>query len=116
MVEVSEYIKQKRESLNISSRKLSEIAGISSTEMMKIERGERKTPSWSVLCKIAKGINVHPFDILCVAGYISENDINPILRITGTDELNEDGLKMVQHFIDFTLAQQAAQGGKKNDL
>jgi len=115
MLIVGNYIKQNREALNLSSRKLSEAVGISSTEMMKIEKGKRKNPSWQTLCKVANELNVHPFDILCLAGYIKKEDVTPAMRITGIDELSEDSLKLVQHFINFTLAQQNSQGDKNHE-
>jgi HTH-type transcriptional regulator, competence development regulator len=103
MFELGSYIKSKREALNISSRKLANIVGISSTEMMKIENGTRKNPSWNTLCKVARAIKVHPFDVLCAAGYINETDINPALRLTGIEKLDKDELKEVQTFIDFII-------------
>lgn len=103
MFKLSYYIKIKREELNISSRKLAEMVGISSTEMMKIENGTRKAPSWNTLCKIAYAVNIHPFDILHEAGYVKESDIHPILRLTGLEKLNDNELKTVQLFVDFMI-------------
>ena len=38
-------------------------------EILKIENGTRKKPSWEHLCKIAKALNFHPFEVLLNAGY-----------------------------------------------
>ena len=75
---VGEFIKDRRESLNISLKKLGEACGVSDSEILKIESGQRKNPNWTTLCKIARALNFHPFELLLKAGYISETDINPI--------------------------------------
>ena len=78
MPNLGEMIKNKREAAGLSQKKLGTACGLSDSEIMKIENGQRKTPSWKNLCKIAQALDFHPFEILLVAGYITENDIETI--------------------------------------
>ena len=74
-------IKKHRVELNMSLKKLGDECGISDSEILKIESGKRKKPSWTALCKIAKALSLHPFELLSAAGYISESDISPQLKL-----------------------------------
>ncbi len=104
---IGEYIKERREALNMSLKKLGEACGVSDSEILKIESGQRKNPSWTTLCKIARALNFHPFEVLLRAGYISEADINPILRIKGLDRLSEEDIEVVQSVINAQVAKNA---------
>ena len=85
MPELGQFLKEKRESSGLSLKRLSSITGISDSELLKIENGTRKKPGWEHLCKIAKALNFHPFEVLLNAGYISKNDIHPPLLISGLE-------------------------------
>lgn len=106
MPNLGQFIKSKRESSGLSLKKLSSATGISDTEILKIENGTRKKPNWEHLCKIAKALNFHPFEVLLSAGYISENDIHPPLLISGLEDLNEQQLNTVQLFVNFIKTQE----------
>lgn len=105
MFTLGDFIKEKRKAANISLQKLGDTVGISDSEMMKIENGARKNPHWQTLCKIAESLNIHPFEILLTAGYISQDDINPQLLIRGLEKLSKEEVKTVQLFIDFIADQ-----------
>lgn len=100
----------------MSFKKLSKASGVSDSEIMKIENGERKNPNWNNLCKIAKALKFHPFEILLNAGYISQEDIHPSLQLTGLDDLNEHELNVVQLFIDFIKTQRQCDQTQKGGL
>lgn len=104
MPNLGEMIRNKRKAAGLSQRKLGTACGLSDSEIMKIERGLRKTPSWMSLCKIAQTLEFHPFEILLAAGYITENDINPGVRFRGLDKLNEKDVETVQLFVDFVIS------------
>ena len=106
MPELGQFLKEKREFSGLSLKKLSSVTGISDSELLKIENGTRKKPGWEHLCKIAKALNFHPFEILLNSGYISENDIHPPLLISGLETLNEQQLNTVQLFVDFIKTQE----------
>lgn len=101
MHNLGQLIKQKREGSGLSQKKLGDACGVSDSEIFKIESGSRKNPNWSTLCKIARTLNMHPFEILLTAGFITENDIYPNSQIHGLEKLNEADLENVQLFIDY---------------
>lgn len=101
MPEIGQMIKSRREAMGLSLKKLAIACGSSDSEIMKIENGTRKNPNWATLCEIARALNFHPFEILLAAGYISENDMHPNCQIHGLENLDDDGVAMVQLFIDF---------------
>ncbi|MBM6731578.1 helix-turn-helix domain-containing protein [Megasphaera stantonii] len=107
MPNLGELIKNKRKAAGLSQRRLGEACGLSDSEIMKIEKGQRKTPSWKSLCEIAQALGFHPFEILLKAGYITENDINPGLKLHGLDKLDEMDLETVQLFVDFLISRKS---------
>lgn len=105
MLELGQFIKQKREASGLSQKALGEAAGLSDSAIQRIEAGSRKTPNWETLCKIAKALDFHPFEILQNAGYITEDDLRPyIYPIKGLTELSQEELSCVQLFADFVKA------------
>lgn len=98
------YIKEKRELFGYSQKKLASQCGISDSELHKIEKGTRKKPNWQNLCEIAKQLELHPFELLLEAGYITEDDINPVHKIKRLDKLSLDDLELVQLYVDFLIA------------
>ena len=101
MSDLGQFLKDKRNSSGLSLKKLSLATGISDSELSKIEHGVRKNPNWEHLCKIAKALNFHPFEILLIAGYITPKDIHPSLPINGLEDLTEQQLYTCQIFVDF---------------
>ena len=104
---VGTLIKERKEALGMSLKKLSEACEISDSEILKIESGQRKTPNWSALCKIAHALFFHPFEVLLAAGYITESDINPVYRLKGLDRLSAEDMEVVQNIIDAQVAKNA---------
>lgn len=111
--QVGEFIKERRESLNISLKKLGESCDVSDSEILKIESGQRKNPNWTTLCKIARALNFHPFEIMLKAGYISETDINPSFKLKNLDRLSIQDLDFVQSVIDAHIARNAKRLANK---
>ena len=105
MPDLGRFIKAKREQAGLSQKELGEAAGLSDSSIQRIEVGSRKTPGWDTLCKIAKALDFHPFEILAYAGYISDEDLKPYSQqIRGLDELTQEELRCVQLFTDFVKA------------
>lgn len=105
MHDLGQFIKAKREAAGLTQKELGEAAGLSDSSIQRIEAGSRKTPVWDTLCKIAKALNFHPFEILKYAGYISKEDLRPYTQqIKGLDELTQQELRYVQLFADFVRA------------
>ena len=98
------YIKQKREAKGYSLKKLASLCNVSDSELYKIENGNRQNPNWKNLCEIAKSLDIHPFEVLLEAGYISEADISPIHIVKGLDKLSAYEIRFVQLFVDFLVS------------
>ena len=116
MTALGQMIKERREVAGLSQKRLGVACGLSDSDIMKIENGVRKKPGWENLCKIAQVLKIHPFEILLVAGYISESDIHPCMRIEGLDMLNEYELEVVQLFVDFMISRRNVDGTSKGGL
>lgn len=113
MLELGQFIKEKREASGMSQKTLGEAAGISDSAIQRIEAGTRKSPGWDTLCKIAKALEIHPFVILQSAGYITTEDLQPYSpSIKGLSDLNERELQCVQLFTDFVKAQRSSEKNK----
>lgn len=101
------FIKEHREKINISMRKLPELSNISPTEIHRLENGVRKNPSPPILKSIANALNVRYEDILEAAGYLDSKPESPgiaaILPIL--QYLTDDELEQVQTTIDLLRAQ-----------
>jgi len=104
MLNVGKLIKNSREAVGLSQKKLGNACGLSDSEIMKIESGVRKKPNWENLCKIAQALNFHPFKLLLAAGYISENDIHPSVQLRGLEKLSNNDMEYLQLLIDFMLS------------
>ncbi len=74
MNSVGTLIKEARLSLGWSKRTLAEHAGVSHSEVHRIENGERKNPSIPVLYSIADALNIPRGDILKASGYETSDD------------------------------------------
>lgn len=82
------YIKTLREKKELSQRQLAYLAGLSNTEISRIESGARENPSVDTLKRLAPHLGVSLEDLMDKAGYIDSNkdtDNNKIID----DEVNE---------------------------
>lgn len=104
MPAVGEMIKIRRDEKGLSQKRLGAVCGVSDSEIHKIESGVRKSPSWNTLCLIARALDTHPFEYLLAAGYISEEDIHPDNLVKGINQLNAEGLRNLQLYVDFLLS------------
>ena len=110
MTELGDYVKMIRTGKEFSMRKLSEMSGISHTEIKRIEDGTRKQPSPQVLRAIASALNTPYEDLMAAAGYIDEqpeedHEVTVPAGITGAEDLTEDELAQVNQFIAFLKTQ-----------
>lgn len=104
MSSIGEFVKEKRIAAGLSQGKLGNFCGVSSTEIQRIESGKRISPNWVILCEIAKTLDFSPLEILLKAGYISEDDINPSVKLKHLELLNATDLKYLQLYIDFVIS------------
>ena len=78
---LGELMKNRRNELDMSRNQLANKAGISHTEVHRIETGERKQPSLKVLCAIADALNMPQEELLKVAGYAPSDDTSAVERL-----------------------------------
>lgn len=78
---LGEFMKNRRNELDMSRNQLANKAGISHTEVHRIETGERKQPSLKVLCAIADALNMPQEELLKVAGYAPSDDTSAVERL-----------------------------------
>ncbi|MPM61271.1 HTH-type transcriptional repressor RghR [bioreactor metagenome] len=106
MSELGVFIKEKRALREFSIRKLAELAGISHTEVKRIEDGVRKQPSPQVLRAIAEALNVPYDDIMTAAGYI-DTPANMIVaaKIKDADDLTDEEILKVEDYINYIKSQ-----------
>lgn len=90
---VGQIIAEAREKKGISKNQLAELAGISHTEIARIESGERELPNPRVLRKISKYIDVNYNDLMYAAGLgFQVTPLNPFLKCY-YDDLRGDELQ-----------------------
>ncbi len=77
---LGEFIRDKRESICMSRNQLAIAAGISHTEVYRIESGDRKQPSLKVLCAIADALMLPQEDVLKAAGFAPSDDTPAVER------------------------------------
>ena len=73
MKTVAEYIKEKREALDLSAREVARKAGITGEHIRYIESGQRKTPSFDIIMKILQALHVDLQEFLQETGYLPVN-------------------------------------------
>ena len=78
---VGQMIAEAREKKGLSKNQLGELAGVSHTEISRIESGEREIPNPKTLRKISKHINVNYNDLMYAAGLgMQVTPLNPFLK------------------------------------
>ena len=108
---LASFIKLKREERSMSVRGLAEKAGISHTEIKRIEDGVRKQPSPKIIKALAEALTVPYNDIMVAAGYLNETEGGdiPTLFVASqintpaldTAELSQSELEDVKRYIEF---------------
>jgi transcriptional regulator with XRE-family HTH domain len=83
--DLGEYLREQRQSAQLSMRQLSEVAGISNPYISQIERGLKK-PSAEILQALAKGLRISAESLYVRAGILDERtDLGgaPAVDVTG---------------------------------
>lgn len=100
MNSIGDLIKDRRLSKGWSKRALAEKAGISHSEVHRIEIGERVNPSVPVLNALAEALGVPKDDLLRLAGYKSDEGDIPMIERVFPDLKTEKQQKTAQKIID----------------
>lgn len=100
MNSLGEMIKDRRLSKGWSKRALAEKAGISHSEVHRIETGERTNPSVPVLNALAEALGIPKDDLLLVAGYKSDEGDIPMIERVFPELKTEKQQQTAQKIID----------------
>lgn len=103
MSEIGIVVKEARKKMGLSQKKLAKICNLSDSDVCNIENGKRQA-GWEILCRLAKGLSLHPLELLLAGGYITEEDVHPSIRLHGLTQLSAEDLSYLQLFVDGILA------------
>jgi transcriptional regulator with XRE-family HTH domain len=108
---LGEYIREQRESTQVSLRQLAKTAGVSNPYLSQIERGVKK-PSAEILSQIAKGLRISAETLYVRAGILDEADeIDVVSAILRDPELTEEQKHtLVRVYESFRNENDAARG------
>lgn len=96
---IGDFVKEKREELGMSKAALAKKAGISSSEMFRIESGKRKESSTKILFSIADALGVPQEEILKEAGYSVPNNVIERAFPRLKEEKQIDAIKKIEKVI-----------------
>jgi len=100
MNSLGDVIKDRRLSKGWSKRALAEKAGISHSEVHRIETGERANPSVPILNALAEALSIPKDDLLLIAGYKSDDGGIPMIERVFPDLKTEKQQQTAQKIID----------------
>jgi transcriptional regulator with XRE-family HTH domain len=81
---LGEYIREQRESAQVSLRQLAKTAGVSNPYLSQIERGMKK-PSAEILASIAKGLRISAETLYVHAGILDEREPSDVVAAVLAD-------------------------------
>ena len=100
MGSIGDFVKERRLSKEWSKRALAEKAGISHSEVHRVENGERANPSVPVLYALADALGVPKDEMLRQAGYKSDDNDVPLIEKVFPDLKTEKQQQTVQKIVD----------------
>ena len=116
MSKVGEYIKERRLAKEWSKRALAEKAGVSHSEVHRIENGERSNPSISMLYALAEALGIPKDEILRQAGYRSDDGDIPLIDRVFPDLKTEKQQETAQRIVDGLARNGDLQDSDYDDL
>jgi transcriptional regulator with XRE-family HTH domain len=99
--QLGNYLKRLREERKLSIRGLARKAGIDDSGLVRIERGDVRTPQPEKLKRLAIALEMPLADLLAMAGYVVPYDlpsITPYLR-TRYGHLSEESLTAIDNYL-----------------
>ena len=97
---IGEKFKEFRLDKGLSVREVADKAGVSDTEVFRIETGKRINPSASILVSIGKALGVSNDDVLRLAGLKEDNDDVPLIEKVFPDIRTEKLQQAAQRIIN----------------
>lgn len=75
MMEIGAYLKQKRQTLNLSLSAVYAQTGITDSKLSRIERGEGRLLDLNELKKLSELYQINLVSLYLMTGYLTENDL-----------------------------------------
>ena len=100
MSNVGDFIKERRLAKGMSKRALAEKAGISHSEVHRIENGERQNPSVPMLIALADALGIPQDDSLMLAGYKTDGESTPLIERVFPDLKTPKQQETAQKIVD----------------
>lgn len=97
-MDFGEYVKKLRTEMHLSQRDLSEKSGVSNAEISRIESGERKKTSPTVIKAIAPFLGISYEDLMVQAGYIDHDIDNDLFE--GDSRILFDIFRRAKHIAE----------------
>lgn len=116
MSKVGDYIKERRLAKEWSKRTLAEKAGISHSEVHRIENGERTNPSVAMLYALADALGIPKEEILRQAGYKTDDSDIPLIEKVFPDLKTEKQQATAQRIVDGLARNGDLQDSDYDDL
>jgi len=116
MSKVGDYIKERRLAKEWSKRTLAEKAGISHSEVHRIENGERTNPSVAMLYALADALGIPKEEILRQAGYKTDDSDIPLIEKVFPDLKTEKQQAAAQRIVDGLARNGDLQDSDYDDL
>ncbi len=116
--ELGALLRQKRQSLGLSTHRLSALVGVRQSTITRLERGEFAAPRPDKLARIAKALGISLADIYARAGYVVPDDLLPSFPIylqSKYEHLPPEAItELVQHF-DKLMTQHGLSNEENNE-
>src|SRR4029079_2634942 len=109
---LGDYIREQRESAQVSLRQLAKSAGVSNPYLSQIERGVKK-PSAEILAQIAKGLRISAETLYVRAGILDERSTGDVVAAVLADPgLGEPHKRILLDVYESFRAEHAAEGAR----
>ena len=108
-------LKKRRLERGLSLRDVADKAGISSTEVFRIERGDRIRSSTPILFAVGAALGISNDEMLRLAGYKPDDSISSIEKAF-PDMKTEKQQETVRRIVDSLAKRHALQDGDYDDL
>ena len=112
---IGDKLKERRLEKGFSVRQVAGMAGISDTELFRIETGRRVNPSANILVSIGKALGMANDDVLRFAGLKNDDDI-PLIEKVFPDLKTEKQQKTAQRIMSRLSRNNSLQDSDYDDL
>ena len=116
MSKIGDVIKERRMAKGWSKRTLAERAGMSHSEVHRIENGERQNPSTPMLMALADALGIPRDDVLILAGYKSGGDDMPMIARVFPDLKTPKQQETAQKIVDGLSRNSHLEDSQLDDL